>query len=182
MPSYTGAGRSRCYQRQKDLREAAKGCSKITSFFKPTTTDGNEPTGPTIAALTDAISSAIGREPSPMAIPAVISAMDDTSSQSSCASDHTSSTDDSGSATDDIIPSTTNYTPSTSTSHSTAHSMPSGISKPGATLGPVSFLDMAEDDDDAAESTSVAHDVAKLIHDAKKFKSFSTLFYLNSLR
>jgi len=59
--------------------------------------------------------------------------------------------------------------------------MPSGISKPGATLGPVSFLDTAEDDDDAAESTSVAHDVAKLIYDAKKLKSFSLIHNIDGI-
>ncbi|KAJ2922656.1 hypothetical protein H1R20_g14444, partial [Candolleomyces eurysporus] len=33
LPSYTGAGRSSIYANQKELRRAAAGCKKITSFF-----------------------------------------------------------------------------------------------------------------------------------------------------
>ena len=44
------------------------------------------------------------------------------------------------------------------------------------------FLDMTEDDSDTVESISVLESVKKLIIDAKKYKSFTSLFYLTSLK
>ena len=46
----------------------------------------------------------------------------------------------------------------------------------------VSFLDTTTEDDDRLESVTVLKTVKKLIADAKRFKSFTLLFYLNSLK
>ena len=52
------------------------------------------------------------------------------------------------------------------------------VATPAAT-----FLDVTEDDDDAVvESVSVLETVKKLIIDAKKYKLFTSLFYLTSLK
>lgn len=44
------------------------------------------------------------------------------------------------------------------------------------------FLDVTEDDNDVAESISVIESVKRLMHDAKKYRSFTALFHLNSLQ
>lgn len=46
----------------------------------------------------------------------------------------------------------------------------------------ITFLDMIEDDNDAAAPISVLETVKKLIIDVKKYKSFTPLFYLTSLK
>ncbi|KAI6146736.1 hypothetical protein BKA82DRAFT_10201 [Pisolithus tinctorius] len=46
----------------------------------------------------------------------------------------------------------------------------------------VAFLDMTAEDNDRLESVPVLETVKKLIVDAKRFKSFTSLFYLDSLK
>ena len=45
-----------------------------------------------------------------------------------------------------------------------------------------SYLDTTADEDDAPNSEPVLETIKKLIQDAKKFKSFTSLFYLHSLK
>lgn len=51
-----------------------------------------------------------------------------------------------------------------------------------AKMPAITFLDMTDDDGDAAGPVSVLEAVKKLIIDAKKYKSFTSLFYLTSLK
>ncbi|KIK79518.1 hypothetical protein PAXRUDRAFT_161140, partial [Paxillus rubicundulus Ve08.2h10] len=46
----------------------------------------------------------------------------------------------------------------------------------------VMFLDTTEDDNDSPESVTVLETVKRLVVDAKKFKSFTSLFHLNALK
>ena len=49
-------------------------------------------------------------------------------------------------------------------------------------LAPTIFLDTTEDDNDITESISVLETVKKLTIEARKYKSFTSLFHLNSLK
>ncbi|KIO02003.1 hypothetical protein M404DRAFT_28230 [Pisolithus tinctorius Marx 270] len=52
----------------------------------------------------------------------------------------------------------------------------------GDTAVAATFLDVTEDDNDSAESISVMGCINKLMADAKKYKSFTSLFHLSSLK
>jgi len=167
MPSYTGTGKTRTYLRERALQHAAQDNKKITSFFAPAA--NSHITLPTRTTPTE---HDLDIELPKKAV--------------------TLSSDSSHMSEDESTPFLEHKTPE-STPADTAMSVPSNTSNKfhclllthtanGLEPLPTSFLDMTTDEDDTSNLEPVLDMIKTLIMSAKKFKSFTSLFYLNSLK
>jgi len=167
MPSYTGTGKTRTYLQERALRHAAQDNKKITSFFAPAA--NSRITLPTRTTPTE---HDLDIELPNKAV--------------------TLSSDSSHTIEDESTPFLEHETPE-STPADTAMSVPSNTSNKfhcllpthtadGLEPLPTSFLDMITDEDDTSDSDHVLNMIKTLIMSAKKFKSFTSLFYFNSLK
>lgn len=149
MPTYTRAGRTTAYLRERDLQHAAQNNSKITSFFPPRPKQIKKTTHCGAVMATP-------QAPEVPQSPPELHSNSETQAASteSCSIDPVL-------AVQPILPIAN---ADTAEEHAAA------------------FLDTTEDDSDAIESISVLKSVKKLIMDAKKYKSFTSLFYLTSLK
>ena len=168
MPSYTGTGLTCTYLREHSLREAAKNNQKITSFFQPR------------ARHQDPIPSTSSADPEPSLSPIPnVPVLDETSvlspDKSSCSSVTTDCED---------LDLDSNLDTNLGLQAKGDHGLPTLDGDADNIKVPVvDFLDTAEDDDDAAEiqNEPVLEAIKRLILEAKKYKSFTSLFYLNML-
>jgi hypothetical protein len=142
------------YLREWDLRHAAKDCKKLTSFFPVKQSCLPEPD-----RLTPS-------EPEPIAMPPIESASLPTEAyhasngpQCKLANDGVNNNDNNSIPSNNITPAATIEVPDVTT-----------------------FLDTAEDDDDAPKPVLVLETVKMLISSVIRFKSLTSLFYLNAVK
>ncbi|KAH9996426.1 hypothetical protein BJV74DRAFT_883700 [Russula compacta] len=196
MPSYTGAGRTSTYQQEQDLHHAAKDCKKITSFFtavtkvEKLTSTAPEP----ITAITEPASPLVEEDHMPTQLPMPVSSSMLTPLPMSVSPPM---------PTPLSIPVPPSTPPSLSILVPPPTPPPLSIPVPPPTPPPLSveehhesilpiatgqvlnvttFLDMAEDDDDASKPVSELESIKALITSAKRFKLFTSLFYLNAVK
>ena len=185
MPTYTGAGRTLTYLHEQRLWEAAKKKNKITAFFKPKPRAHplsppspsppesiisilDSPSDP-VASKTSAPSSDLDSSHSPMVI-ALEGSDSNPEIRSVCTlptPGHDSDADDMDSEPKDVR----GMSPirdhvSVDSCHDTST---------------LSFLDVTDEDTDNRQTESVLDTIKRLTVDAKKYKSFNSLFHLNAL-
>jgi len=158
MPTYTGARKTTTYLQKQDLQHAAQNNHKITSFFTPGSRTINK---------TKAHSAGHICTPSPVIAPpgADVTPPDDPQLIPSQL------------ATQSFNSLPPNPPPADATSDSAVTDVLEADN-----LAPTIFLDTTEDDNDITESISVLETVKKLTIEARKYKSFTSLFHLNSLK
>jgi hypothetical protein len=168
MPSYTGTGRTRIYLCNRALQDAAKNNAKITTFFQPA---AQPPPTPSLSRATSQSPTIISDCPS-----------------------QTPSCDTSPTRTPTSPPITLavpNLEPELapvgwepdSKSELGPELVESQVNDANSKTPLVSFLDMTGDDNSAESNTDpVLETIRKLMVDAKKYKSFTSLFYLNTLK
>ena len=161
MPSYTGTGKTRTYIWERALQHAAQNNKKITTFFAPTATScitlpTRAPTQHDIEPPNEAVTLSLdGSHPS---------------EDSTRPLEHQM-------PISPLTDAAMSIPPDTPTSN---NNLP--IHREGSEPLPTSFLDMTADEDNTSDSETVLDTIKTLVTNAKKFKSFTSLFYLNSLK
>jgi hypothetical protein len=154
-PTYTGTGRTSAYLQERSLCEAARNNHKITSFFLPQ----HKRQGQAISQATS---------PTAASDPELPSSPIDFDS--------------------DIISTHENSVTMTASESESGAELPVGSNHVASPIPDhvepvINFLDTTEDDNDTDEARSepVLTTVKKLMVEAKKYKSFTSLFHLNAL-
>jgi hypothetical protein len=193
MPAYTGSGRTSTYLREKQLREAAKNNNKITAFFKPKP-QAHPPPSPSPPEPIISIPE------SPLA-PNHVALQSETSVPPSDADSNSSHSpmvkplkvsEEFGPETGSGCSVCTSPTPDQNAGDSESDSKPEDVrgmspiqDRAGVDndhdVSTLSFLDMTHEDIDDRHIESVLDTIKRLTVDAKKYKSFKSLFHLNAL-
>ena len=177
MPTYTGTGRTSTYLREHHLRKAAKNNQKITSFFWPQAKPSNQFTSH--YQITDIpLSPALTQSLSPSSNVTGLTGMMLTSESNTSSPSHNSE-DESGTRMD-VTQLALDLT-SAELNHSG-----SGLADGDnidADIPLTSFLDTTGDDEvTETNSKPVLETISRLMEEAKKYKSFTSMFYLDSLQ
>ncbi|KAI5992740.1 hypothetical protein EDD15DRAFT_2368025 [Pisolithus albus] len=172
LPSYTGTGRTRTYLREWEMRQAARDNKKITSFFQQRARN-SPPSQRDIGSQAIMISDSDSARES--------SEEPDSAHQHSIlpAQSQLPIVDD-----PPCLPSTATASPPIMTLElQVSEDNQDVLSNPTEAGEPLtSFLETVADEDDSPNMESVFETVNRLIGNAKKYKSFTSLFHLNSLK
>ncbi|KAH7881694.1 hypothetical protein F5I97DRAFT_1933136 [Phlebopus sp. FC_14] len=174
MPSYTGTGRTRTYLRERELQQGAQNNKKITSFFAPLQSSVE---APILQHHEESLSTS-----APTASPgsAVITVEPVTSTDKR--QEESNDLESNRNTSHPTVESNTSSEPSVASFLDTVSDDDEAPNYTSSEPSVASFLDTVSDDDDAPNSGPVLEIVKTLIINAKKFKSFTPLFYLNSLK